>query len=670
MRGLLPPLLLLFSCRADGIRVWVEPDQAEVIRDFLTWIPTDALFLEEDPDPAARARPGQVALVQEGDCTECYTLDPDGALVIRGGAPLGLQYGLADLLERSGFRFFHPEHTLVPQDPRLPASIDDGGQVHSPELAHRALHLHTLHPTDAMFAFWTPQEGEERARRVQDWLVKNRANHVEWMGLDDIEEDDARLQEWRDSTAAIQEHARLRGLTTGLGVELYGSGNLQHAYDLLDVAQDEAQDREAMAARLARVMDGLNWDNVSLSFGEFFDEDPDRFIRDVDAVHDRITAANPQTVMTAWIHVGDDVRVVYEGVDQIYYFLIRYTDPAITRSVHTVMYYNLFDDACGAYHHGDFSEHRQLLLDELAAGHPVEYYPESAYWVAFDVSVPQFLPMYVTSRWTDLYGIRQESPTPLQAHTLFSTGWEWGYWMNDLLTLRMTWQIPQDPSTGFDFLFAPWGEDGAAVARAVADLARLQHETHIGQCLGGWMSGVDAAMEVGYLMDIVSQPRRTSLEEASILDASGRADLEATVLDPLATLADRTEEIQARLEAVPLRNPWVDEVRDGVAVDVARARFVEATYRAVLAHAAGTSPDAWRGQAQAWLERARVIVARRHGSLHDPDAPLLLEADDNPTLYDYGYLRWAHSLCYWEREWIQMANLLDGAGEAVPGCLF
>jgi hypothetical protein len=53
-----------------------------------------------------------VAVVPRSDCADCYRLERDGAgFVIRGGVPLGVQYGVAHLLELHGYRFHHPWKT-------------------------------------------------------------------------------------------------------------------------------------------------------------------------------------------------------------------------------------------------------------------------------------------------------------------------------------------------------------------------------------------------------------------------------------------------------------------------------------------------------------------------------------------------------------------------------
>ena len=178
--------------------------------------------------------------------------------------------------------------------------------------------------------------------------------------------------------------------------------------------------------------------------------------------------------MTARLHVGDDLQVTYDDQEMIYYFLAAYANPEITPWVHTVMYYNLFEPSNGAYHHEDFTEHREFLFDRLENGLPVAYFPESAYWVAFDNSVPVYLPMYVRSRWLDMFEIQQQSQqnghASLTDHTLFSSGWEFGYWQNDVATLRMNWRVPESYLSVFKHLFANY-DNGNQLAQALFDLS-------------------------------------------------------------------------------------------------------------------------------------------------------------------------------------------------------
>ena len=51
-------------------------------------------------------------------------------------------------------------------------------------------------------------------------------------GAGNITKDPAALAAWRDRTRAILDYGHARGITFGVGVELFHSGNLQNAFDL------------------------------------------------------------------------------------------------------------------------------------------------------------------------------------------------------------------------------------------------------------------------------------------------------------------------------------------------------------------------------------------------------------------------------------------------------
>ena len=46
----------------------------------------------------------------------------------------------------------------------------------------------------------------------------------------------------------------------------------------------------------------------------------------------------------------------------------------------------------------------------------------------------------------------------------------------------------------------------------------------------------------------------------------------------------------------------------------------------------------------------------------------LLERGANPNVYPFGYLFHADTLCFWDRERIQVTDLVHGEDTAVPGC--
>ena len=338
------------------------------------------------------------------------------------------------------------------------------------------------------------------------------------------------------------------------------------------------------------------------------------------------------------------------------------------------MYYDLFEDTGGAYQHQDFSLHRQYLLDRLKAHQPAAYYPETAYWVAFDDSVPTYLPIYMYTRALDLTQIDAASQAqggdPLGEHVTFSTGWEWGYWQNDYATLRNCYQAPATWHAPLDEMFAPYGADGAALSAQIAALATAQHDALIGQRLAPYMAGNDFLLDGAY-PNIISQPHRPSFADVAAMSAADRATFEATVLPALDQLAAATDAAFGAVDRLHIAHddPWYSEVHDGVAVDADRVRFIAALYRAAATYADGGAVDTLLATADAALADARKVVAHRHAHLHDPDPSRLLGETSNITIYKYGYLYYADTMCYWERERGQFDQELLGSATTPPGCV-
>lgn len=620
--------------------------------------------------------PGQaeivVAVVERSDCTECYRIDREGRrFIISGGRPLGLQYGIAHLLELHGYRFHHPWRTWIPPV-YLPIDEGDLGKDIAPEVdERRGLHLHTLHPTEAMHDFCVPSAGNlEGAKRTLDFVVKNRGDLVSWYALENITAGGPALEEWRAHARQILAEAKSRGVLTSVTVQLFGKSNLQQSFDLID--DDRSPDPiPELERRLHLLLDELPFDSVSLSFGEFFKADPARFVQMVDATYAALQRVRPGIGVTAVIHVGnsDTLRVEYRGARQLYYFLVTHANPAIVPWVHTVFYYNLYDDAGGAYLHDDFSEHRAFLEEQLRAGSPVGYYPESAYWVAWDNSVPTYLPLYVKSRHLELARLKRAGA--LRRFLLFSSGWEWGYWQNDVAGLRMAFRLPDTWDAPLREQFAPFGPAGASAIDVVQRLGELQYDALIGRRLGPYLAGRDEVLEVGKSRGIVSQPDRLTFAALVAMSEADRQAFDVRVLEPLAAFAAQQTALDEELTALslPPDNPYLAEVLDGVAVTAARGRFVLLTWRIALARARGQPFDTLLTEADAELARAERIVSRRRRALWDPDPNEVLRNHDTPTLYDYGYLREADTLCFWKRERAQLRQVVLGESVFTPACV-
>ncbi|HEX5060835.1 MAG TPA: hypothetical protein VFV99_15815, partial [Kofleriaceae bacterium] len=258
---------------------------------------------------------------------------------------------------------------------------------------------------------------------------------------------------------------------------------------------------------------------------------------------------------------------------------------------------------------------------------------------------------------------------PLDEHLLFSTGWEWGYWLNDVVSLRASYE---QGSSAEDLLTDAYAPDlGVAAGHFVGRLMAAQKKALIDQRLIGYLVGRDIAIDAGDRLDppIISQPDRITFE-----DLVANRQLEAALIIVLADLdayATTLDGLESELDALDLPDSrWSSELRDGVAIDRLRVRFVNATYNAVLAFVRNQNFAPDYEKAKELLARARKLVASRHADLHDNHGRRLVDKTANHTFYQFGYLYMADTLCYWQRELDQVGQIL-GTSTAVPNtCLF
>lgn len=673
-RAALLSLLVLTGCKVKeaGLTILVTAEDEALFREGLAFIGDERIHAKvvTNPEQDLASREGVVVAVSSSTaCGECYRLEGSGTLIqVRGGGALGRQYGLWHALEALGYRFPHPRYTKIPGDfTAAPASAL--GRDYAPEVKkRRGLHLHTLHPIEGLYDFWLPgPENLEGGKRTIDFVIKNRGNYIQWCALDDIMRTPTLLPAWQEHTKALTDFAHAHGVHTGAALQLFGSGNLQNAFDLID---DTTVDPvPEMERRLHVLLDGTGFDTLNLSFGEFFGAEPARFVAEVDSAYAAMQRVQPGVELTATIHVGnfDNLRVDYMGQRQLYYFLVRYANPAIVPWVHTTMFFNLYEDTGLAYLHDQFDEHRAYLEGRLAEGKPVGYFPESAYWIAFDINIPVFLPLYVRSRHLDLE--RSAAVGQLDDHVLFSSGWEWGYWLTDASTLRMNYTRPAAWHETVADLYGGWGATGATAADLIRRLGEAQHRALIVERLAAYVAGRDQIIDAGDRLGIFSQPDRPEFSELLADTPAAREDFRVRVVAKLKVHADELAALAAEADALPSDDPVMAELKDGVQVTAARVRFIHAVYAATLAYAVNGTDDGFIAAAETELAKAKETVARRRKALWDRDPKRILRNNVNPTFYQYGYLREGDTLCFWERERAQVRNAVLQAGQSVPGCV-
>jgi hypothetical protein len=316
----------------------------------------------------------------------------------------------------------------------------------------------------------------------------------------------------------------------------------------------------------------------------------------------------------------------------------------------------------------DFSPHREYLENRMCARQKAAYYPEDAYWVAFDDSIPQLEPLYIHSRWLDLHELAASGCGPLDEHLLFSSGFEWDYWLHDVTSLRASYELPPDPSVLIEEQLAP--DLGAGAGKIVDEIASDQHAALMGAQLAAYIAGRDAAIDAGRQLGIISQPDKITFDQ--LVASDDVADFTTSVLTPLGTYADALDGRQTELDALHLpESRWARELEQGLAIDRLRARFAIATYQTVIDFITGADTTADYQHASDLLDQAQGVVSARDGDLHDDHGTRLTATTNNVTEYPYGYLHNADTLCYWHRELDQLAAILGNTSAMTPpNCVF
>jgi hypothetical protein len=618
---------------------------------------------------AARAQAGFGA----ADGYALVRQDPPGGtrLLVVAGDANNLAFGAYALLEELGARFFHPMDELVPSlgHPFVPTSLH---VTRAPAFSVRGLQLHTLHPIEYLHVFNEPSDEHlAQAKRFVDWLVKTGQNYFQWTELATVD-----FASWRPYAQAIVDYAHSRGVRVGAVVQIWGGASLQNNYVLVKSTDGwQAQ----MDAQLDNIMT-VSWDAIGLALGEFISADPQGVIDWLNHAVDHIDGTWPNVEVDAQIHVGNyaNLYVQYQGQTVYYYHLAQFADARLGQSVHTLSLFDLYRD-WGTYEEPDFHFQHDYILKELPQRR-VTYFPESAYWISADDDVPLFLPEYIHARWLDISTLTSEvrglGLPPLEGHLTFSSGHEWNYWLTDYLTAKMLWEPSQPLSYFLDHYASAFGSCGADIGSALSSFVDLQTHYLFDERLLAYVQGENGTVDDGYLLGYETHPKRVAFEDVLAMSDQDRAEFTRNVIGELGAMADAMDPLEKAVAARcrgadATMASFCDELWDGMEIDVLRARHTVSLYRAVLDLAGHADGSRDLAEARSLTALAAKVVARREPHyrfpLHD-----LVDAYPNATAYEFGYLRQAHTLCYWSRQELQVQTLLeDGAPASVsqlPSC--
>jgi hypothetical protein len=612
----------------------------------------------------------------------------------------GLGFGAYALLEQLGFAFLHPLAPTLPPDLAMPSSPVDVRD--SPRWPVRGLHIHTMHPLELceLLNGWGKGDPNDAAswssmlpdwEKFLEWAVANRLNRVEWFLLSAASWQafaEGPVRQGREAQLAARCHAW--GIAAGADMPV--AEKQQHAWYMVENAGVLSQELAQIDARVAwSAQTGFDFFSTELGTSEFTSTDDQRMVAWLDELAAISSATNKRAYVKAHCSTGQIAKSYVDPVNGgplNYNFLSRVCDPALGVYPHTVEVYGL-DDPAPTYGNTDFA-YMRTFMEEEAGRREVIWHPETAYWISYDVNVPLFLPLYAERRLHDLRLIAHDEDQGLVgrgAHAgsridgqmVFSSGWEWGYWLNDVVAARAAWN-PYEKEPTDDAAFAKLLTDvlsplGPKVAVAIADTCRVEHDllvlgvvngatpTSISQRSGiGYLEGFDTWDDVATSLTAVpifpltpTQPGKLGLVDMRYGWFWGGPDY-ATQVEPLLAAMESAFDTKAvtfdglRAGVPAYVRPLVDDMADAAQVTALRAKQVHGLYDYVEGTLTGASNARARlTDARNALDTAQVIVLGREKNYRvEPDR--IGAWRKNPTCYAFTYLWETHSLYFWWRD--------------------
>ncbi len=621
----------------------------------------------------------------------------------------GVRFGTYALLEELGFAFLHPLAPTKPAELSAPASPLD--RTEEPRWPFRGIHLHTMHPTELteLLNGWGVGDPNDQASfasmlpewdLVCEWAVANKLNRIEWFLL--------AATSWQSFAGGTTRQARLaeivaRAHAWGLkvGADVPFALRQQHAWTMIEKFGNRAQELAQIRARVAW-LDQAGFDFVGTEMGtsEFTPTEDREMVAWMDELAAATDAIGMRCYVKAHCSTGQFAKNYPDpltGGQLNYNYLVRVADPRLGVYPHTVQMYGL-DDPAPTYGNVDFDYVRTFLQEE-AGRREVVWYPETAYWVSYDVDVPLFLPVYAERRLHDLRLIASDERAGrvgrgaraggrIDGQMTFSSGWEWGYWLNDVVAARASWQpYENEPSdeAALEKLLEPLvrvlGAAGPDARRSLLEVCRSQNDLLIhGRVNGATPSAIEKRNGIAYIQgweafdDLAcsldgivplheTQPAKLGLVDMRLAAFTGKGPDYTTHVEPLlaAMSADFTKH-SADIDALRAKAPatardLLDDMADAAAMTALRARQVHGLYDYV---AGGMTPSA---AAKARLQDARnaldaaLLVVQGREPRYRVPADRIAGWRKNPTSYAFTYLWTVRSLHYWWRDEVKAVDM-------------
>jgi hypothetical protein len=631
-----------------------------------------------------------------GEATAIVTKGKPRAKLEHGNA--GNAFGAFALLEELGMGFLHP---LAPATPKT-MTVPTAGIVRreEPRWPTRGIQLHTMHPLELthLLEGWGPAGPNDEAGwnamlpewdRFLEWMLANGENRVHWVLLE--------ADSWKTFAQSETRRLRLKKLIDrahafdiAVGADVPIVLQQQHTFRLITKTGELSDELTQLRARVDWLM-SAGYDYLATENGttEFTHPDPERMLAWMNELAIHLDTKHGQKPSYVKIHCSTGQQAEgypdpTTGEDINFNFLPHFADKRLGVMPHTVQHYG-FDDPAPTYGNVDFGYMRDFLKMEMGK-REVAWHPETAYWVSFDVDVPLFLPVYAERRVHDLRLIVSDEKSvnkKMDGQIHFSSGWEWGYWLNDVVTARAAWN-PRVAATSdseatkqvLDAALRSFGAAAGTVRDLVVETAALEHRLLILGEVGGkkptkidkrngqaYLQGVETWDDINEIAHTTgagtlqrTQPAKLGLVDMrsplSLLGPKYTGEIElllAQMENDLGALSTKWDAARASVPAHAL--DLFDDLRDAMKMTALRAKQVHGLYDYVdMRNDSSSAPRLARlATARKALDDAAAIVKTRETKYRVP-ADRIAGWGNNPTSYEFGYLWTVRSLMFWWRD--------------------
>jgi hypothetical protein len=587
-------------------------------------------------------------------------------LTLRTRSPQGVSFALYGLLqEKLGFRFYHPKRTLIPHRNRWPLPANFIFTA-TPRFDKKGFHLHTLHPTELAEQLNDPGYPDSLAevKEYVDWLVRNQQNVMQFFLLREVDR-----ERWIPHAQAIVAYAHQRGVMAGVEISL--AMLQQQAFQTIKLLRPYPSYRCQIDRTLSWLFQA-KWDFVTIepTMGEYLPNLGQSFPQSMDYLLSEVAGHyHAKPLVATHVIREKDARKPGNAAMPPTGEPMKEEAPYTTKAgilLHSVMCYSVSEPKAPVYG----NENQCFVLDRgkrESRRREVWYWPESAYWVAFDNSVPLLLLTYLDTRWRDMESMERIG---VINHLTFSSGWEWGYWLIDWSIARWSWRyrdngkaVPSGPLAPLHDLF-PDRRMGCLWEKALSLQNHYLKEKELLRLMAALTPFSESPRP--FRRSFQPEPDFTS---SYLLHEAPTVYVERLLHGPVAALdgyADKMERVVGKLETVTSRSTAAEkgeeaelrlistELSRSLEVTSLRARHRSFTLRALMAKRA--ERPAGIGNAEDLLAAAAAIrgralgLVRRQEKIYRYPVTLIARKRQSLTAYPFGYLYPVSDLIFWQRE--------------------